>query len=189
MKNKKSLIFLILFLLILVIVIVFIFTLSPRKKDKTVSLNQKTNQELVDCASTVNDQPETALGYKATIFASDLDMNSREDTGTRTFSLSALKKRTGGDDIYFQIEKSDGSYITGLRSAIEVCDENNKTARGNSIKYFTGTPADETTTIIYKYMHGGYYPHSTGKYRIDAYAEIEGQWKLVGRLTDITITD
>ncbi len=190
MKNKKNFLFLILFLLILVFIIVFVFTLSPKKKNKTANLNQiSNNQELVECASTTRDQPQTISNYKVSLFASDLDLRSYQDTGTRTFSLSALKKKTGGNDIYFQIEKRDGSYITGLRSTIEVCDENNKTAKSNSIKYVVDTPADKTATSKIKYLHGGFYPHSTGKYRIDAYAEFDGVWKLVGRLADITITD
>jgi hypothetical protein len=189
MKNKKNFLFLVLFLLILVIIIVFVFTLSSRKKNQTTSLTQKYTQELIECTSTANDQPQTISNYKVSLFASDLDLSSYQDTGTRTFSLNALKKKAGGDDIYFQIEKSDGSYITGLRSTIEVCDENNKTSKGNSIKYVVDTPADQTSTSKFKYMHGGFYPHSTGKYRIDAYAEIDGEWKLVGRLADITIID
>jgi hypothetical protein len=173
---------------LIVLGLIFVFTLTKRNIPQLKNTQQDpSSQTLVDCTSTISNQPIEIPGYKVTLFASDLDMNSVVDTGTRTFSLEALKKRTGGDDIYYQIEKKDGSYITGLRATMEICDENNKTSQSNSTKYTKNEPADNTATILTQYMHGGYYPHSTGKYRIDAYANIDGDWKLVGRLTDIVI--
>lgn len=143
---------------------------------------------LVSCTSTLADQPTTIPDYKATMFAAGIASSSEPQTDTRTFSLSAIKNKTGGDDIYYRIERTDFGHIPGVKGLIEVCDSNNMGLKYNTTADTMTTGASDTATAVTYYMHGGNYPHGTGDYRIDAYANVSGTWVFVGRMTGITIT-
>jgi len=152
------------------------------------SVSSGSSGGLVACTSTASDTPTTIPGYKATMYSQGVDSNTIADTGVRTFSMKALEAKTG-DDIFYRIEKSDGGFFPGVKGLIEVCNEDNKTEKWETTKYSTTTGASDTATAMIFYMHGNDKMSKPGNYRIDAYTDAGGSWKLVGRISDITITD
>ncbi|MFA6963522.1 MAG: hypothetical protein WC227_02290 [Patescibacteria group bacterium] len=188
LKLSVMISWIILFFIIIFSLLVSINVFPGLKVVKSTS-KSTTSATLVKCTSTSSDQPTTIPGYKALMYAQGLNSNSETDTGTRTFSLSALKSKSGGDDIYFNFAKDPEGNIKGVKGMIEVCDSNNMTSRLGTTKDTTATPAGENAWGVIYYMHGGNYPHGTGEYRVDSYANVSGTWVFVGRVTGITITE
>ncbi|MCX6808559.1 MAG: YqaE/Pmp3 family membrane protein [Candidatus Berkelbacteria bacterium] len=184
-----------LFRIFLVVIFLFSFSVSlnvfPGLKTTGASgslSNSSGRSDLVNCTGTLSSQPVSIPGYKMTLNAAGIDSTSTIDNGTRTFSLSALKSKSGGNDVFFRLATDPSVAMPGVKGLIEVCDANNMTSKMETTKDSSTTPAKDTTTAMIYYMHGGNYPHDTGEYRIDAYANVSGTWVLVGRMTGITIT-
>jgi len=155
---------------------------------KKTDSSTKSSGGLVSCTSTVADSPTTISGYKFAMFAQPVDYSGYADNGTRTFSVKSLDAKTG-EDIFFHIEKSDGGYITGVKGLIEVCDSNNMTKKYSSTADSTTVGAGDTAQGSTYYMHGNKKVTLPGTYRVDGYANVDGSWKLVGRISDITVTE
>jgi len=143
---------------------------------------------LVSCTSTASDAPTTISNYKFTMFAQPVDYSGTADDGTRTFSIKSLDAKIG-EDVFFHIEKSDGGFITGTKGLIEVCNSDNKTQKYSSTADSITDGASSTAEGSTYYMHGNDKVTEPGIYRVDGYANVDGSWKLVGRISDINITE
>ena len=182
------------FVLWIIFLIVFVFNLMISINifpgliiAKSSTAKSDSGSALVSCTSTISDQPKSISGYKTIMYAQAMSTNAETDTGTRTFSLSALRGKITGDDIYYHLSKDPEGPMPGAKGLIEICDANNMTSKWETTKDSSTTPGGENTWGMTYYMHGGNFPHSTGSYRIDAYANVSGSWVLVNRLTGITI--
>lgn len=185
-----------LFAVFLLINILFIFNVVPGLKSGSsnsgapisYSNSKKTTSNTVDCTSTLATQPgEAPAGYKSSIFSQGYNSNALTDTGTRVFSISALKDGSSAEDVYFRIEKIDETTIPGVKGVMEVCSPDNKALNYDTTITTTTTPASSNATAEIYYLHGGNYPVGTGAgYRIDGYINVDGTWKFVSRMTGIT---
>jgi hypothetical protein len=176
------------FILIVIAILVLSIALMVSGSIEKSGSKSSSTGGLVACTSTLSDAPTTIAGYKATMYAQPVESNTIADNGTRTFSMKALADKTG-DDIFYRIEKTDGGFFPGVKGLIEVCNEDNKTEKWETTKDSTTTGASDTATAMIFYMHGNDKMEKPGKYRVDAYTDAGGSWKLVGRISDITITE
>ena len=169
--------------IVLPIVLVFLDVITTSKTSSAFSAGG-----LVSCTSTSSDSPVTILDYKFAMFAQPVDYSGTADDGTRTFSIKSLDAKTG-EDVFFHIEKSDGGFITGAKGLIEVCNSDNKTQKYSTTADSTTTGASSSAEGSTYYMHGNRKVKEPGTYRVDGYANVDGNWKLVGRISGINITE
>jgi len=173
--------------------VLIIWTIGPITLVYTGAIsnsNSKSNQSggLVSCISTASDTPTAISSYKFTMFAQPVDYSGTADDGTRTFSIKSLDAKTG-EDIFFHIEKSNGGFITGTKGLIEVCNSDNKTQKYSTTADSTTTGASSSAEGSTYYMHGNDKVTTPGTYRVDGYANVDGSWKFVGRISNIIITE
>lgn len=181
----------------IIFVVVFVFNLMVAinifpglKIVKSSTGKSGSASSLVSCTSKASDQPQSISGYTSSMYSQTMSGNSIVDNGIRTFSLAELRGKSVGSDIYYRLAKEPQGPMVGIKGLIEVCDNaTNKSLSSGTTKDSTTTPGGENTWGMIYYMHGGNYPHGTGDYRIDAYANVSGSWVLVNRMTGITITD
>jgi energy-coupling factor transporter transmembrane protein EcfT len=177
-----------LFWLLFIIWIILPITLVYTGVISSSSSSSGSSGGLVSCTSTASDQPTTISGYKATVFAQPVNYSGTADDGTRTFSIKSLDAKTG-EDVFFHIEKADGGFITGTKGLIEVCNSNNMTQKYSSTADSITDGASSTALSATYYMHGNDKVTTPGTYRVDGYANVDGTWKLVGRVSNITVTE
>jgi energy-coupling factor transporter transmembrane protein EcfT len=168
---------------------VILFALSVifmivNRKGSTVSVSGP-----VPCTSPASASLTTEPGYKISLYSQNVDSSDTSDTGVRTFSIASLNAKTG-PDLFYRLEKTDGGMVTGTRGLMEICDANNNESDKYEVtKDATTTPGSDTALAEIYYMHGNKRVNKPGTYRVDAYINVSGTWKLVGRIPEITITD
>jgi len=161
----------------------------------TSGLQKVNGISLSDCTSTMSDIPRMMDGWKDTIYSAPyIGKGSNEVSNAndvRTFSYKGLVDKSDPNSMHVRFEKSDGSYITGFATTMEVCNQDNKANYSYVTKYKSPeSVAGATTVASINYFHGGKYIFAPGTYRIDAYIkDSSGTWHLVDRMTGITITD
>lgn len=165
----------------------FTLTLSQVISGAVGKSSSSSGSALVPCTSTIADSPTIISGYKATMFAQPVDYSGFADSGVRTFSIKELDAKTG-NDIFFRFERSDGSFMPGVKGLIEVCNSDNMTQKYSSTKDSTTTGASDKALAITYFMNGNDKITEPGTYRVDAYANTDGSWKLVGRTLAVTAT-
>lgn len=193
-EKKKSPIFIIIAIVLVIVAIIALVLFFTNKSfnSKTTTTSNNSNANLVTCTSTANIQPIAIPGYKTTIYSSSMaggSGNNMVDNGTRSFSLKGIIPKTNVDDIYFGVQKVPSGSIAGLKALMEICDTNNQAKKGDTTADTTTTPASKEALGVYYYMHGGTTPVAPGNYRVDGYVNIDGTWKLVARMSGVTITD
>jgi hypothetical protein len=167
-----------------------------KSNSKAISGNViKSNDGIIlsECTSTASDTPVMLDGWKSTIYVAALSQTTSPDASeandVRTFSYKGIKNKTEANSLYSRIEKSDGSYITGFGTTMEVCDANNKTSKSYAT-LDTDYVASENVVASTHYFHGGNYIHGTGDYRADIYIKTpDGKWHLVDRMSGLTVTE
>jgi len=151
--------------------------------------------KLSDCTKTINDKPQMLSGWKVTIFSAPLLTTGSNDVknanDVKTFSFLGIKNKTDPNSINVRFEKSDGGYITGAATTIEVCNQNNKANYNYVTKYRSiSDVASSNAVASINFFHGGAYLFGDGTYRVDAYIRDQNNvWQLVDRMTDIKITE
>ncbi len=164
---------------------------SFNQERTTAQTNTKTNTSTasknVACTSTGGRQPVKLPAWKTALYSAPLSDNSINDNvpdnGVRSFSITKLLDNTSPSSVYFHIQKADGSYATGAKSTIEVCDKYNKTNAliATSTANIDALEGNELGRIIY--LHG--YIESAiipGEYRIDGYLYSNGVWHMTDRM-------
>lgn len=200
MKNKNKSILLVLLIVLAIVLFVAIFWVIVFKDDSSSSAdaNAKTKSvngpELVSCTSTTGVQPADYKGWKTRLYSAPLQDDSSNtdvpDNGARSFSIKALADKTSPNSIYHRAEHADGSMITGAKSVMEVCNNDNKAPKYYTTSTDTSNPASENTTAQIHYLHGGTYTAGgAGTYRIDGYIYVDGAWRLTTRISNVTLTD
>ena len=174
---------------IMIFIVFFVLTITWVVRG-AISKNDSSTSSggLVACTSTASDVPTTIAGYKASMFSQPVSYEGTADTGVRTFSIKELDASTG-NDIFFNITRIDGGFITGTKGLIEVCNEDNMTQKYSSTKDSITDGASSTAMGSTYYMHGNDKITVPGTYRVDGYANVDGTWKLVGRISGITATN
>lgn len=147
-----------------------------------------SNAAQVPCTSDGSDSPVQISGWNGRILSKTIDATDDNDTGIRTFSIKNLDAKTG-QSLYYRLEKSGGGYVAGAKGLIEVCDSNNMTEKHETTKYTTTTPASQDALAVTYYLHGNKRVTNPGTYRIDAWANIDGDWKLVDRANGVEFTE
>ena len=202
-KALYSLKFLIIFIIIIAIVIFAIglptkaikFGKTSSNSSTTVSPTSSSDTaDLIDCTSTASAQPAKYPGWKTTLYSAPLSEDSVNDNvsdnGVRSFSLKALKAQTSPSSVYYHIEKTDGSFATGAKSQIEVCDSNNKTPNYSTTSTANIDPASANSLGVYIYLHSrGYITAIPGNYRIDGFLYVDGAWHLTDRFSSVALTE
>jgi hypothetical protein len=147
------------------------------------------------CTSEAGDTVETIDNWKVTLYAGPLESNTPEVSravDVKTFSLKGIKEKSEKYSFYARFELADGSYLTGYDTSIEFCDAQNRT---NDIYRVTKRGSDRVVddnriSARMHYLHAGDYVFETGTFRADAYVKtLDGKWHLVGRVTDLVITE
>jgi hypothetical protein len=183
------------FIVAAVIAVFLVASLSAcsfNNKSNTAQTNTKENTNTtsknVACTSTSGTHPVKLPGWKTTLYSaplSDKSINDNvPDNGVRSFSITKLLDKTSPSSVYYHIQKADGSYATGAKSTIEVCDKHNKTNAliATSTANIDPLQGNELGRIIY--LHS--YIESTitpGEYRIDGYLYTNGVWHLTDRMS------
>lgn len=150
--------------------------------------------KLSDCTSTSSDKPEMLDGWKVTIYSAPLLVNGSNEVSNsnsvKTFSYSGIKNKTDANSLHIRFEKSDGGYITGYQTTMELCNQDNKANYSYVTKYQGDDGAGSNSVASINYLHGGSYLYGPGLYRADAYIkDLNGVWHLVDRMSDIQITE
>jgi hypothetical protein len=148
---------------------------------------------LSTCTSTANDTPKMVSGWKSTIYSAPFSKttspNPDQANNIRTFSYSGIKAKTERNSLYTRVEKSDGSYITGYGTTMEVCSTDNKTSWSYTTDNTSYVASDNVVASTH-YLHGGSYLHGAGNYRADVYLKTpDGKWHLIDRMNGIKITE
>lgn len=195
------------FILIFALSIVFMFVAGTQDESNNVttlkngaSVPKVVNGiTLAPCTNTLTNTPVMPKGWSNVIYAAPLNANRSADpedaTNVRTFSYEGIVDETEKNSVFSFTEKTAktasglSEYMTGDSAAIEVCNEDNMQNENYRITSGNITPAGENTTGMTYYLHGGKYIFGPGTYRIDAYLKIgSGEWQLINRMSDITIT-
>lgn len=171
------------FVAVVIVSIVFMFLGKGSGAESS-----KGGSALVKCTSDGSDSPQSIAGWNAKIFSKAIDSSGSDDTMVRSFSISSLDAKSG-TGLYYLLEKSDGSVVTGAKGLIEVCDGNNMTSKYDTTRDTTTTPASDGALAVYYYLHGNHRVKTPGTYRIDAYANVDGSWKLVARENAVTFSE
>lgn len=194
------------FILVFALPIGFMFAAGSKdESDKIPAASSSTPTSkivngvtLAPCSSSLADMPVMPKGWSNIIYAAPLNANRSADpkdaTNIRTFSYKGIVNETEKNSAFSFTEKTTktatgySEYMTGDSTAIEVCNENNMQNKSYGIG--SGhTPAGKNTTGMTYYLHGGKYIFGPGMYRIDAYLKVgSGEWQLINRMADITIT-
>lgn len=195
------------FILIFALSVVFMIAAGPKDDSNNVptassgtsSAKVVNGVTLAPCTSTLANTPVMPKGWSNITYAAPLNADRSADpkdaTEVRTFSYKGIVDETEKNSIFSTTEKTTkttsgfSEYMTGDSAAIEVCNEDNMQNENYRIDSGHNTPAGENTTGMTYYLHGGKYIFGPGTYRIDAYLKIgNGEWQLINRMSDITIT-
>ena len=187
-KQKRTIIVIIILLIALFVVLWLVFI----KNKNTGSQTSGSKYQLVDCTNTASTEPSALTGWKTSLYAAPLANDSSNtntpDNGVRVFSISQIKAKTSPNSIYYRVEKSDGGYIAGTKSVMEVCSSDNKAIKYYTTNTDTSDGADSNVSAEVHYLHGGnYITDTTGQYRIDGYVYVGGSWHFTNRMTGVTL--
>jgi len=159
---------------------------------KATAVKTTGSGQLYDCRSDKNAKVESVAGWNSIFYSGPIGKSApdpSQNTNRKTFSLKDLTGTPAEttEDLYFKVSKADESYMTGAKVGFEICNADDKT---DSLTGFdTIKPAGENVLATYIYFHGGRTPDAPGKYRVDGYLYVDGQWHLVSRISDIVFTD
>lgn len=187
---------------ILLTIGIFFWAYNSPLFSKSSGKNAKTKGEVVNgitlvaCTKTLADKPARISGLDTELYSAPLLKNSadpKDANNVRTFSLKGLNEKTEANSFFSNFRMSDGSTIQGYDDEMEVCNVDNKANLNYTV---ASNDADDiikedNVTARTHYFHGGKYIPQPGTYRVDQFVrdKVDGQWKFVNRVENITITE
>ena len=201
MNNKTVILVISLFILILICCGLLYFVIKPAWLpgiNLIPNNSQSSENELTPCWSDKNTKI-VSLTDKNII--TEMEFCSGEVyftecehlTRSRSIPLSRYKDGYKGsytEDLIYSARPAYGEYLPKIDYMIQVCDQNNMTKK-SAVKAQNLNPENLTSgesTGFYGGLKFGYYPITTGKYRIDGYTYFDGVWYLTNRIEAVEFT-
>ncbi len=161
----------------------------------TPTIVQSVEQSLVPCTASASATPKKVAGWKTSLYPgiiSDATSSGiiEQPSLESSYSLAKIEERYNQPNIFYRVEKTDGSVLpTGTRRILEICDINNQSVALNTTGDTKIEGSRENSVASITMMLSQNMQNKPGTYRLDGFLFVNNKWILTNRINEIVITE
>lgn len=169
--------------------------ISTPEPSSTPQVVQAVEPTLVSCTASASATPKKVTGWKTSLYPGIMgDASSsgiiEQPSLEPSYSLAKIKERDGQPNIFYRVEKTDGSVLpTGTKRILEICDANNQSVAFNTTADTKAEGSRENSVASITMMLSQFMQNKPGTYRLDGFLLVNNKWVLTDRIEGINIVE